>query len=676
MNLAVDCMQSDASRRFFEAYAKELHLAATDADVRRWYAANAEISMCHRDMLIGSTTLARQIGGVIVEFGAYVGGTTVALGRGAKAAGGRVITIEKGGAYDHPVIPSTDILADLRDNIAAHDLQDCITIIESDYQSVAERLREELAGEKVGLFLVDADRHFEQSFNIAREFLLPDAIVMIDDYRAPFAPEKEELTKPQVDGLVAAGELTGWGALYGVTWIGELGGGDQAGTEDKRSSEKPRPLDDVELVPMDEVVRITGSSGMLRAARLPSEWRQMADDETDSASPLLLFEDGKLVGPAHSPHKLVADHGGGSYSHWRDALWFSSSDTLPPELNNRTYTAMLGDQALNFCPSGKPMHGAQPLNARSSKNPHFDDDLVVWDDAYSGRYDSVSYDEQFDGQWKLFLEGQEGFVEHTGVDTSDEYIDDRIRELTDVPEYVSRKRFGILTPFVMTVNGGRKRAERRGVGGRLHIEPKFPIDYWRGKRCIDVGCGAGRWTRTLLELGATVKSVDVSEHGLKSTARFNRDVENLSLFDIGSKRPDLHEAFDFTICWGVVMCTHDPLIAFENVAKTVKPDGELYLMVYAPTYHASEFVTSARKRYHRDKMTFEERLAFVYELAGDDRANAINYLDMLNTEYNWTIDVETIRGWAQKFGFSEPHFLNEAEPHKGAHHVMMRKRPS
>jgi hypothetical protein len=96
-------------------------------------------------------------------------------------------------------------------------------------------------------------------------------------------------------------------------------------------------------------------------------------------------------------------------------------------------------------------------------------------------------------------------------------------------------------------------------------------------------------------------------------------------------------------------------------------------MVYAPTYHASEFVRKARYHYHREISTFEERLAYVYELAGEDAANAINYLDMLNTAYNWTIDEDTIRGWANKFGLSEPHFLNANEPHKGAHHVLMRK---
>jgi SAM-dependent methyltransferase len=176
-----------------------------------------------------------------------------------------------------------------------------------------------------------------------------------------------------------------------------------------------------------------------------------------------------------------------------------------------------------------------------------------------------------------------------------------------------------------------------------------------------------------MALGATVKSVDLSEHGLQSTLRFNSDVERLDLFDVIPNRSDLHEAFDFTLCWGVVMCTHDPLLAFENVVKTTRPGGEIYLMVYAPTYHASEYVLTARRRFHQECRTDQEKLDFAYALAGEDRANAINYLDMLNTFYNWTINEATIQGWCKLLGLNEPLFLNAAEPHKGAHHVLITK---
>ena len=91
------------------------------------------------------------------------------------------------------------------------------------------------------------------------------------------------------------------------------------------------------------------------------------------------------------------------------------------------------------------------------RNPDFDDGVVIWSDKYSGRYQPVAYSEQFDGQWRLFLERQPGFHEHTGVETTDEYIDDRIYELTGERNYLLRRRFGPLAPLIAKWTG---RAER------------------------------------------------------------------------------------------------------------------------------------------------------------------------------------------------------------------------
>lgn len=305
------------------------------------------------------------------------------------------------------------------------------------------------------------------------------------------------------------------------------------------------------------------------------------------------------------------------------------------------------------------------------RNPHFDDARVIWSDAFSGEYASIAYDEQFDDQWRLFLERKTGFCDHTGVETNDEYIDDRIAELTGVHNVLYRRKWGALASLMSRLSGRAARQDRRGIGGRLWLEPKFALDYFEGKRCLDAGCGAGRWTKTLKSLGANMKSIDVSTHGLASTRRFNDDVAKCSIFEIPSK-PELQSAFDFTLCWGVVMCTHDPRAAFEAVAATVKPGGSLYLMVYAPTYHTSPQVLEWRARYHRECRTFEERLAFAYKVA-DRPENAINLLDMLNTFYNWTIPADVCFEWFRAAGFTDVTLLNRNEPHACGLHVLGKK---
>ncbi|MDX1411285.1 MAG: methyltransferase domain-containing protein [Nitrospirales bacterium] len=63
------------------------------------------------------------------------------------------------------------------------------------------------------------------------------------------------------------------------------------------------------------------------------------DDVSDpNHSCLILFEDGKQLGPAHEPIDLVRQIGLGRYAYWDRVLYFSSSDNSNPLKNGRTYT--------------------------------------------------------------------------------------------------------------------------------------------------------------------------------------------------------------------------------------------------------------------------------------------------------------------------------------------------
>ena len=97
------------------------------------------------------------------------------------------------------------------------------------------------------------------------------------------------------------------------------------------------------------------------------------------------------------------------------------------------------------------------------------------------------------------------------------------------------------------------------------------------------------------------------------------------------------------------------------------------MIIYAPTYHSSPQIVAQRMHYHRNLVTFDERLAYVYEIS-DRNENAINQLDMLNTFYNWTVPEETIHDWYGACGFEDVITLNRGETNKCAYHVFGRKR--
>jgi len=59
-------------------------------------------------------------------------------------------------------------------------------------------------------------------------------------------------------------------------------------------------------------------------------------------SPVLVYEDNKVLGPPHSIHHDIETIGMGRYSHWTGfGLMFSSSDNTDPRYNGRTYWAVI-----------------------------------------------------------------------------------------------------------------------------------------------------------------------------------------------------------------------------------------------------------------------------------------------------------------------------------------------
>ena len=54
-------------------------------------------------------------------------------------------------------------------------------------------------------------------------------------------------------------------------------------------------------------------------------------------SKLILYEDGKPLGPVTDMHKDIREKGNGRYSHWGEDVFFSASDNSNPNTNNKKY---------------------------------------------------------------------------------------------------------------------------------------------------------------------------------------------------------------------------------------------------------------------------------------------------------------------------------------------------
>ncbi|MCP5143953.1 MAG: glycosyltransferase [Gammaproteobacteria bacterium] len=75
---------------------------------------------------------------------------------------------------------------------------------------------------------------------------------------------------------------------------------------------------------------------------MPEEWAAFTDEAGRSTrSPVEVLEDGKRLGPAHTPHDVIRTTGRGAFSHWANKLYFSTSDNSDPISNGREYKAVV-----------------------------------------------------------------------------------------------------------------------------------------------------------------------------------------------------------------------------------------------------------------------------------------------------------------------------------------------
>lgn len=182
-------------------------------------------SMLHPETLRILWEFSALSSGPILELGPYMGGSTIAM---ALASGNkRVVTIERGGAYlTHPHLPTSDIVADLKQNLALYGVDKKVSVIEGSNEAptTIEAVRSELKGQKAGLVFMDSDGQLQRDFPTYRQFITEDAFVVFDDYESEAAADKAMLVRPFVQKGIKEGYLIEFGVYKWGTWVGQFRG--------------------------------------------------------------------------------------------------------------------------------------------------------------------------------------------------------------------------------------------------------------------------------------------------------------------------------------------------------------------------------------------------------------------------------------------------------------------
>jgi hypothetical protein len=86
-----------------------------------------------------------------------------------------------------------------------------------------------------------------------------------------------------------------------------------------------------------------GKLGSYGYVTLVSTFAAQSADSVDhpQRSTAVLCENNKPVGNPHSLHDEIAEKGGGRYSHWQGAVYFSTVDGSDPNSNGRSYTLVI-----------------------------------------------------------------------------------------------------------------------------------------------------------------------------------------------------------------------------------------------------------------------------------------------------------------------------------------------
>jgi SAM-dependent methyltransferase len=115
---------------------------------------------------------------------------------------------------------------------------------------------------------------------------------------------------------------------------------------------------------------------------------------------------------------------------------------------------------------------------------------------------------------------------------------------------------------------------------RRFAESGWDLRALSGRRVLEAGCGAGRFTRILAEAGARLIAFDYSA-AVDACRENNGHFRNVvilqcDIFDM----PFRPQMFDYVFCHGVLQHTPDPKAAFMALSRQVAPGGRLSIDVY------------------------------------------------------------------------------------------------
>lgn len=124
---------------------------------------------------------------------------------------------------------------------------------------------------------------------------------------------------------------------------------------------------------------------------------------------------------------------------------------------------------------------------------------------------------------------------------------------------------------------------------RFYKNTNWSDERLKGKRFLEVGSGAGRFTEVILKTGADLYTVDYS-NAVEANWKNNSGATDFFIAQGNIYHlPFEKNFFDFVFCFGVIQHTPDVKASFLSLVDYLKPGGEIAIDVYAKNWKSLFF---------------------------------------------------------------------------------------
>ncbi len=110
----------------------------------------------------------------------------------------------------------------------------------------------------------------------------------------------------------------------------------------------------------------------------------------------------------------------------------------------------------------------------------------------------------------------------------------------------------------------------------------IPYSRLENKDVLEVGCGVGAHARLMAECGARVTAIDLTTTAVELTRqRFQLEKADVCVRQMDAEHMEFaDESFDFVWSWGVIHHSADTGQVVREIARVMRPGGEVRAMVY------------------------------------------------------------------------------------------------